>query len=76
MLRYVERYPLRAKLVERSPDWEWSSFKPTGRSGPDGLLVDGPVVQPDSWMQFVNRAETEGELKALRQSVERGGAVW
>lgn len=72
VLRYVERNPLRANLVQRSQDWEWSSLKPTGRSGPDGVLVDGPVVKPDSWTQFVNGAETESELKALRQSVERG----
>ncbi|WP_373649433.1 transposase [Schlesneria sp. DSM 10557] len=78
VLRYVERNPLRANLVQRSQDWEWSSLKPTGRSGPDGVLVDGPVVKPDSRTQFVNGAETESELKALRQSVERGRrlVVW
>lgn len=72
MLRYVERNPLRANFVQRSQDWEWSSLKPTERSGLDGLLVEGPVVKPDSWTRFVNGVETKAELKALRQSVERG----
>ena len=47
VLRYVERNPLRAQLVQRSQDW--SSLMPAARSGPDGLLVDGTVVKPDSW---------------------------
>ncbi|WP_397568351.1 hypothetical protein [Schlesneria sp. T3-172] len=47
-------------------------FEADGCSGAEGLLVDGSVVKPDSWTPFVNGAETEAELKALRQSVERG----
>ena len=38
VIRYVERNPLRANMVQRSQDWEWSSLKPTARCGPDGLL--------------------------------------
>ena len=72
VMRYVERNPLRANLVERSQDWEWSSLKPTERSGLVGLLSDGPVAKPVQWTRFVNGVETEVELKALRQSVSRG----
>jgi putative transposase len=70
--RYVERNPLRANLVERSQDWEWSSLKPTERSGPAGLLSAGLVAKPPQWTRLVNRAETEAELKSLRQCVARG----
>lgn len=70
--RYVEPNPLRAKMVERSQDWEWSSLKPTARSGPDGLLCDGPIRKPAQWTRYVNGVETESELKSLRQSVARG----
>ena len=42
------------------------------RSEPDNLLVDGPVMKPDSWTRFVSGVKTEVELKARRQSVERG----
>ena len=45
VLRYVERNPLRAHMVQRSQDWEWSSLKPSGISGPAGLLHDGPVLK-------------------------------
>jgi putative transposase len=72
VLRYVERNPLRANLVERSQDWEWSSLKPTERSGLEGLLSEGPVPKPALWARIVNGVETEAELNALRQCVERG----
>ena len=72
VLRYVERYPLRANAVSRSQDWEWSSLKPTARSGPEGLLSDGPLVKGHGWTNYVNGIETEAELASLRRSVERG----
>jgi putative transposase len=39
LLRYVERNPLRANMVQRRQDWEWSSLKPTARSEPAGLFA-------------------------------------
>ncbi len=36
-------------MVQRSQDWEWSNLKPTARSGPDGLLWDGPNLKPAQW---------------------------
>ena len=72
VLRYVERNPLRAGMVERSQDWEWSRLKPTVRSGPEGLLSDGPIVKPRLWTRHVNGAQTEAELKLLRHSLARG----
>ena len=71
VLRYVERNPLRANLVQQSQDWEWSSLNPTQRSGPIGLLSEGPVAKPAEWTRFVNGVETEAELTALRHSVSR-----
>jgi hypothetical protein len=59
-------------MIQRSQDWEWSSLKPTARSGPDGLLCDGPILKPAQWTHHVNAVETEAELKALRHSLARG----
>jgi putative transposase len=72
VLRYVERNPLRAKLVARSQDWEWSSLKPTVRSGPDGLLTPGPIEKPSQWTRLVNGAQSEAELSSSRHSLARG----
>jgi putative transposase len=72
VLRYEERNPLRANMVQRSQHWEWSSLKPMARSGPDGLLCDGPILKLAQWTRRVNGIETEAELKALRHSLVRG----
>lgn len=72
VLRYVERNPLRANMVGRSQDWEWSSLKPTARSGPGGLLCDGPIEKPAQWTRHVNGLPSEAELSALRHSLARG----
>ena len=72
VLRYVERNPLRANMVLRSQDWEWSSLKPTTRTNPPGLLHDGPIRKPAQWTRHVSGVETEAELKALRHSLAFG----
>ncbi len=54
VLRYGQRNPLRANMVQSSQDWEWPSLKPTGRSGPAGLLHDDPVLKPAQWTRNVN----------------------
>jgi putative transposase len=72
VLRYVERNPLRAKMVERAQDWEWSSLRPSDRSGPEGLISSGPMPKGSNWTRWVNGVETEGELEAIRRSLNRG----
>lgn len=72
VLRYVERNPLRAKLVRRAEAWPWSSlsWRPTDEC--PQLLSDWPVPRPRNWVAMVNAAQTEAELAALRHSVVRG----
>jgi hypothetical protein len=70
--RYVERNPLRARLVRKAEDWRWCSLWHRIH-GTDGLLLDGwPVPVPESWLQYVNGVESEAELEALRRSAVRG----
>jgi REP-associated tyrosine transposase len=72
VMRYVERNPLRARLVRQSEAWPWSSlsWRRTGKR-PE-LLCDWPVPCPRNWLAQVNAAQTEGELAALRQRIARG----
>ena len=70
--RYVERNPLRAKLVARAEHWRWSSLWHRMQATQVPWLSDGPLPLPQRWTEYVNRAETEGELAALRRSVVRG----
>jgi putative transposase len=84
VLRYAERNPLRANLVERAEQWLWSSLRwwvaagASARAG-DGkvpgrplFLCDWPVDRPARWVQRVNQAQSEAELEALRRCVSRG----
>jgi len=72
VLRYVERNPLRANLVQRAEAWPWSSLPVWLRPAVIGWLDPGPVPRHPDWLQHVQRAQTEPELAALRRSVERG----
>lgn len=72
--RYVERNALRAKLVARAEEWQWSSLwrRTQGNSKLTAWLSDWPVEQPRHWLTFVNRVQGASELEALRLSVQRG----
>ena len=71
--RYVERNALRARLVRQAENWRWSSLWHRHHSAESQLvLADWPLARPQNWMHLVNEAQTESELKALRQAVVRG----
>ncbi|MCZ6683857.1 MAG: transposase [Planctomycetota bacterium] len=75
--RYVERNPLRAKLVRQADRWQWCSLwrrrngKPADRAF---LLAQSawPIKPPRNWIATVQRAATSEELADLRRSVVRG----
>jgi putative transposase len=72
VLRYVERNPLRANLVERAEAWAWSSLSwRRSRKRPE-MLADWPVPCPRNWLATVNAVQTAGELAALRRCMARG----
>jgi putative transposase len=79
LCRYVERNPLRAKLVRKAQDWPWSSLWAREHAADDpaaadlaSLLSDWPVDRPANWLRLVNAPQTAAEEDALRQSIRRG----
>ena len=72
VLRYVERNPLRAALAARAEHWRWSSLPWRDRVSRPSWLVEGPTPLVSGWVGFVNQAQTEAELAALRASLTRG----
>lgn len=66
VMRYVEANPLRAGLVSRAEDWEWSSLHE--RLGERRLICDGPERLPDldQWLDEVNRPMTPEEVAQAR----------
>ncbi|MGO9599147.1 MAG: transposase [Isosphaeraceae bacterium] len=81
VLRYIERNPLRAALVERAEHWPWSSLRPApcGETGPVAL-DPGPAPRGEGWVEAVNAAMFEGEVQRIRTSIRRdrplGDPTW
>jgi putative transposase len=71
--RYVERNALRANLVKRAIDWEWSSLharQDVANPNRAALLNEWPVDRPSHWVDTVNRAETTAEHEALTRAIK------
>lgn len=72
VIRYVERNPVRARFVERAENWRWSSLQWWSSQARPSFLTTWPIERPRNWRWRVNQPETEMELAALQQSVDRG----
>jgi putative transposase len=71
VIRYVERNPLRANLVAKAEDWQWTSL--CNQRKADGLpLTPWPLPRPEDWIDIVNRPQNEAEEFAIRHSIKRG----
>ena len=77
VVRYAERNPLRAGLVERAEDWRWSSLyaRLHGPAEIRALLSDWPIAMRADWVRHVNRPQTEAEEEAIRMSLHRGSPL-
>jgi len=70
--RYVERNALRANLVEHAEEWRWSSLWQREQNRKVDWLDAWPVRRRPKWLTYVNGAEAEAEVAALRGCVKRG----
>jgi putative transposase len=68
----VERNAQRANLVGRAEDWRWSSLWHRQNRSRSVTMAAWSVSRGRKWIEYVNDAETEAELQALRRSVQRG----
>jgi len=72
VIRYVERNPLRAELVERAEDWPWSSL-----GAADAVLERAPRLDSDrfergpGWVERVNTPMTDSDAAAVAASIRR-----
>jgi len=74
LCRYVERNPVRAKLVAKAELWPHGSlyrWNHLSESVPN-VLSSWPVPRLPNWNERVNNPLTDQELKALRNCVNRG----
>jgi putative transposase len=85
--RYVERNPLRARLVARAEDWPWSTASHVANGCADQSSGDEwpklspwPVTKPPDWLELLHVPEptrTLDEIRAaIRTAMPYGNAVW
>lgn len=72
--RYVERNPLRARLVTRAQDWRWGSLwrREFGDEAQKKLLDEWLIEKPNEYLDLVNQGESEEHLSQLRTCLNRG----
>lgn len=74
LLAYVERNPIRAKLVKSLKDWKWSSYYKRLNATPlqKKLLATDSITWPDNYEKLLIINEKSEEIKTIRNSVNRG----
>ena len=72
-VRYVSLNPVRAGLVRKARDWEWSSVRAHIARAGDGIVDVRPVLDrfPD-FAALLQGGEDEEAVKQLRQSETTG----
>jgi putative transposase len=80
VLRYVERNPVRAGLVESPEQWPWSSLRERLELTERGLLTTPQLELPRDWLRWVREPLTVKELGAVRKCSRRdrpyGDPAW
>lgn len=79
VMRYVERNPLSAQLVDRAEHWRWSSLGDSHRNLTH-IAVDSPLERGNLWTTEVNEPVPHRQIERVQESVRRsrpfGSASW
>jgi len=74
--KYIERNPVRAKVVKRPWEWKWSSALAHIGGGDSQLCVSGLFkivdVSCKSWKQYIDSPEDEKSVVAIRKHTLTG----
>lgn len=71
LARYVERNPLRAKLVKKAQDWRWGSLwlRQQGSREQKQLLSSWPIPPSKNYLKLVNTLQPKLEVDNIRTSI-------
>jgi putative transposase len=74
IMRYVERNALKANLVRRAENWQWSSVwrREKGTVNQKQLLSPWPISVPSDYLTILNTPQTQEEEEVLERSVVKG----
>ncbi len=73
-LRYVERNPVRAGIVDRAEAYAWSSAAAHCRLSQDPLLAPLPTLPGyiGSWLDWIGAQEDRQHLRIIRRNTKTG----
>ena len=74
LIKYIERNPVRAKLVKSCENWQWSSAYRSlcGTTKEKKLIDTAPAELPEDYSRWINLPQTEQEVESIRNSVNKG----
>ena len=70
LIRYVERNPLRAGLVERAQNWPWGSAWRHRNSHHNVPLSEWPIPRPSDWLDLINETSAGDAVTEIRAAIE------
>jgi putative transposase len=82
LLRYVQRNPVRAKLVHHAAQWRWASQAVRVQQIKElkAILADWPFPRPRDWPQLVDQPLADQQTTHIRQCIRRnrplGNPAW
>ncbi len=71
LVRYVERNPERAKLVDEAQKWKWSSAwrRIFGNTSQKKILSSWPIDEPSDYLHYLNESQKDEEIDIIRGSI-------
>jgi putative transposase len=74
LCRYVERNAVRARLVKKAEQWQWSSLwrREYGNKKQKKILTKWPTEIPEDYLEYVNASEKDENLEEIRYCINRG----
>ena len=74
LVKYVERNPVRAKLVRACENWQWGSAwrRINGTKEQKKLLAPSPTPLPHGYLKWINSTDDKDDLFSIRHSVNKG----
>ncbi len=76
-IRYVERNPVRAEMVDRAEEYRWSSAPAHCGLCSDPILRKGQeltqaITTGQAWSRWLSEADEPEKLEILRRNVDKG----
>jgi len=72
-IRYVERNPVRARMVKKAESYPWSSAASHCGRVDERVLSNNPQSQQvDDWSAWLAEGDDPSELKMIRRNIEKG----